>query len=154
MMCAIMHMMAPCVLTCQARWQKRKKGPTVAVPDTQPQIVQGEILIVEKSWNPDHWGRVGGEGAGVEEQGRKWSLRKIEYQYRIWSGKNPERQRKSLLYTISWIPDGWKISLKIPTNPNKLIHAMRDTYSLFLCFYESTRLSQWTMNFVSTLSFG
>jgi len=54
MMCAIMHMMAPCVLTCQARWQKRKKGPTVAVPDTQPQIVQGEILIVEKSWNPDH----------------------------------------------------------------------------------------------------
>lgn len=54
MMCAIMHMMAPCVLSCQARWQKRNKGPTVAVPDTQPQIVQGEIFIMEKGWDPDN----------------------------------------------------------------------------------------------------
>ena len=53
MMCAIMHMMAPCVLNLQARWEKRKRGPTVPIPDTQPQIVQGEIIIMEKGYNPE-----------------------------------------------------------------------------------------------------
>ena len=54
MMCAIMHMMAPCILNCQARLAKRKKGPTVAIPDTQPQMVQGEIIIMEKGYNPEN----------------------------------------------------------------------------------------------------
>jgi len=54
MMCAIMHMAAPCILSCQARRQKRKRGPTVPVPDTQPQVVQGEIIIMEKGWSPEN----------------------------------------------------------------------------------------------------
>ena len=54
MMCAIMHMAAPCILSCQARHQKRKRGPTVPVPDTQPQVVQGEIIIMEKGWSPEN----------------------------------------------------------------------------------------------------